>query len=981
MSTPQNVFTIPAGTAFANALAQKLLEETKDKPEALSQIQILLPTRRACRVLREAFLSISNGKPLLLPRMQPLGDIDEEELTLSIAGQGGLKTLLDLPPAISPLRRQILLARTIMALPDFGQGPDHALALSTSLGQLMDQVYTENLSLKNLHTIVPEEFAEHWQITINFLKILSVHWPKILEEQNVIDGADRRNRLLLALSAFWQKHPPKTRIITAGTTGSIPATAQLLKTVANLPNGQIVLPGLSINLDDESWNALDEPHPQYGFKHLLDTLEIDRRDVQLWNDTHQQHPISQARTFLTTEIMRPAEQTGQWMELKTSGHVDMLNTALDGLSLFECDHEGEEAQLIALLMREILESPRKTAALITPDRTLAKRVTSACRRWGITLDDSAGLSLDQTGLGAFLKLCLHAPLDQFAPINLLALLKNQHCTLINHNAVSSFEQKALRGPKPAPGFVGLRARLENIEQAPRELFTIINTLESVFLPFLELCDNHHPFGTFLNAHITLAEMLAGQSHLWTDEAGEEAAKLFAQLHDEAHLLGDISAQQYFEIFNQFLRSKTVRPAYGTHPRLMILGQLEARLINADLVILGGLNEGTWPPDPAHDPWMSRPMRKDFGLPTPERSIGLAAHDFVQGFCAPNVVLTRAKRKNGSPTVPARWLQRLETVMDAAGLPKDRLKEKPHQHWLKALDKADHIQPFTRPEPRPPIDKRPKELSATRIEVWQKDPYAIYARYVLKLRKLDPLEQDTDAARRGTMLHDVLDRFVRAHPKDLPENAAQILHNFAAEEIENNHDDSAMWGFWWPRFTRLSTWYIDHEQNWRVHAKPYKTEITGKAQIKSENHALTLSARADRIDLTSDGAALIDYKSGGTYSLSKIKSGALPQLSTEALIIAKGGFKNVPAHISSLSYWTLTGGSPPGKIFEISDDIDDIIERTHDGLKRLIESFGQQETPYYSLPRPDNAPRFNDYEHLARIKEWTALGENDTAEAA
>ncbi len=983
----KNVYTIPAGLPFAKALARQLLAETDGAPEKLSNMRILLPTRRACRTLREAFLQLSNGKPLLLPNMQPIGDLDEEELSFSILGGCGT---LDLPPAISPLKRQLLLARTIRAVPGYSHGPEQALKLAEALGQLIDQIIIEECDLANLHEIVPEDFADHWQITLDFLKILSEHWPKILSENGVIDGAERRNRLIKALAQHWQDHPPKEPVIAAGSTGSIPATTALLSTIANLEHGRVVLPGLDQVIDEQSWQVLDESHPQYGLKHLLDHMNLDRESVSLWPSCEQGNKL---RHKLASELMRPADTTSQWEMLATSTEAAQIHESLTGLRKFECDNEAEEASLIALLLREALEDQTRTAALVTPDRKLARRVAAIAQRWQITLDDSAGQTLGQTRVGTFLRLGANACISQFAPVSLLALLRHDFCGLnLEYDTLrkitNNLEIVTLRGLRPKPGLSEIRAILQEVND--KDGADLLDHLETATSRFMDLgtseecCD----FSDFLSVHIKMTEALAtakraeGMNRLWSGDEGDAAASFLGDLQAHAHLLPKVTAYEYEEILTQLMNNITVRPSYGTHPRLMILGQMEARLIDADLIIMAGLNEGSWPPDPGHDPWMSRPMRKDFGLPAPERSIGLAAHDFVQGFCgAPSVVLTRAKRVEGSPTVPARWLQRLDTVLQAAKIDPAELQNYPQLDWAQRLDVAPEIKPCERPAPRPPANKRPDQLSVTKIETWLQDPYSIYARYVLGLKKLEPLDAQPGAKERGILLHNILQHFIVDYPDDIPPKAADSLINIAAREIEKLHDDPTLWQFWWPRFYNLSDWLVSHETKWRKQAKPLKTEVMGKVTLKTPEKSFTLTARADRIDRLDNGSlAIIDYKSGGTYSQTDIRTGKSPQLSLEAAILMEGGFQDISAgDVSTLAYWTLTGGPKAGAVTKINEDVADIVARTREGLKKLIAVFNDPETPYYALPAPDNAPRFNDYEHLARVKEWAAL--DDKTEAA
>ncbi len=991
MSSPaKNIYNIEAGRPFARVLAQALLDETARQEEHLSGYLILLPTRRACRVLRETFLDLHQQKPLLLPRMQPIGDLDEEELSLSIMSQTNSDDEWSLPPALPPLRRQILLAQLIRKLhPDNGQ--EQALKLAQALGHLMDQIYTENLDMTDLATLVPEDFAEHWQITLQFLEILSEHWPKILNEHGVIDQADRRNRLILALADFWENSPPANPVIAAGSTGSIPSTATLLSVISGLPQGRIILPGLNKDIDNDSWDILSESHPQFGFKQLLESMDAGRQDVQPFEhatpDSQEQN-----RKILAREIMRPAETTKEWAAL--SDQQDTLQPSLDNLSLIACDHIGEEAETISILMRETLSVPDQTACLITPDRNLAARVAASCARWNITLDDSAGQSLKQTRRGIFMRLALQTVNENMAPLPLLALLKHGLCHLeLEPGAYSGALHAldyALRGPKPAAGFDGLRRHIDQQDRLDERIKTsaleMLQKLEAIFKPLHALKSAQSPFTNILKTHLQLCETLAatqdktGAKILWSGEGGASTSEFFAALFDQTEILGALSFNDYCGALEHFMDQVQIRPAFGTHPRLQILGQLEARLIDADLVILSGLNEGSWPPDPAADPWMSRPMRKDFGLPSPERSIGLAAHDFVQGLCAPRVILTRSLKAEGALTVPSRWLQRLGAVMQAANL--EAIQTHDALGWTRALDKADQVTPALRPAPCPPVENRPRRLSATQIETWLRDPYSIYARHILGLEMLEPLEKPMDAAQRGNVLHNILEKFVTETKAQLPQQSEKLLMKIAQEEIENRAEDPHIWSFWWPRFAKTARFIADHEQSWRGQTENIAAESKGQIEIKTAGAPFTLVAVADRIDKFHDGTtALIDYKSGGSFSKKAMQSGALPQLPLEALILAKGGFPDLgQQETRSLQYWVLSGGQG-GKITALDTDVDTLITQTGESLTQLIEIYDDPAMPYLSLPRADQAPRFNNYEHLARIKEWNVTADEIESEAA
>ncbi|HBR68646.1 MAG TPA: double-strand break repair protein AddB [Rhodospirillaceae bacterium] len=616
-----------------------------------------------------------------------------------------------------------------------------------------------------------------------------------------------------------------------------------------------------------------------------------------------------------------------------------------------------------------------------------------CRRWGIALDNSAGQPLTQTRVGTFLRLAADACIRQFAPVAFVSLLRHDFCC-VNHDydtlrkIVDKLEILSLRGLPPEKGLYGIKKRLQEVGES--SLDTLLNQLDASTHRFTSLTQagGLHKFSDLLAAHIEMAEALAstyqerGMDRLWAGDDGTKAAAFLADLQSQAHLLPMVTAEDYEKILTRLMGAVTVRPAWGTHPSLAVLGQLEARLIDADTMILAGLNEGVWPAEPTHDPWMSRSMRKDFGLPAPERAIGLAAHDFVQAFCAPNVVLTRPRQTDGAPAVPSRWLRRLDTVLQAAGIAPQEIEDKRYLDWARALDKPQAVTPCKRPEPRPEPQHRPSQLSVTRIETWLQDPYSIYARHILRLKKLDPLETEPEARHFGDLLHKILQQFVIAFPANLPPDAGERLIAIAREEADKFNGDPTFWDYWWPRFSGVADWLVQHENVWRQNVVRIRSELPGKLQFEVDGSPFTLTARADRIDILKDGgAAIIDYKSGGTYTKTKIISGQHPQLPLEAAILMQGGFEGIgSADPGVLSYWKLGGGSPPGDDITADSGVEDAAIRALEGLQGLVAAFNNPDTPYYSLPAADNIPRYSDYSHLARVKEWTVLGD-DSEEAA
>ena len=1000
------IHSIPVGVPFLDALAVGLWDAVGRDPLALARATVLLPTQRAARAAAEAFLRLGDGRPMLLPALQAIADVDDQELDLAHGEDAGVAEALDLPPAIPALRRQLLLARLVLAYAERLEGDgiaaprsaEQAARLAAALGRLIDQVQAEGLSFERLAHLAPVEYAEHWGLTLRFLGIVTEIWPAWLAEQGAVDPVVRRDALMRARTMAWRSAPPADPVVIAGSTGSVPATAELMKAVLDLPRGVLVLPGLDLESDEAVWAAVgaDPAHPQHGMHRLLDGLGVARSEVTDWPGVATVASSSgfasgEERARMLREAMRPAATTEAWRRLATAPSLDAR--AFDGIRRIEAPGPREEAGAIALLLREVLETPGSTAALITPDRGLARRVTSELERWGLAVDDSAGRPLAESGPAAFLRLVAALAAERAAPVPLLAALK--HPLAAGGRSPQGFrrmvrrlERRVLRGPRPAPGLNGLRRAVTGLEDGLAEerdgLLAWLDDLGNRLGPLIDcVTDASVPATAVAIAHARAAEALAesdresGADRLWRGDAGEALARLFDEMRDALDVLGEIPGRTWPGLFEALLEGRAVRPRWGTHPRLHILGALEARLQRFDRVIRGGLNEGTWPAEAAPDPWMSRPMRRDFGLPAPERRIGLAAHDVAMALGAPEVVLTRATRVEGTPTVPSRWLLRLETVARALGAETAFRPDPAPASWHAELDRPATVEPGAPPAPRPPVSARPRSLSVTRIDTWLRDPYSIYASRILRLRALDELDSDPNAAERGNAIHEALDRFVREHPCDLPPEPLARLLEIGRDAFAEHLDRPGVWAFWWPRFERVAAWFVAVERDRRRGLSATATEQKGRLTIDGPAGPFVVTGIADRIDRLGDGGyAIIDYKTGTLPSLRDLKSGAAPQLPLEALMLAHGGFPDLPpGEVSSIAYWRVGGGDPPGSIDAVEAGVADLVAEAEAGLRALIETFDDKDTPYHAVPDAGRRPRFNDYEHLARTAEWAA-GEED-----
>ncbi|MGH7045851.1 MAG: double-strand break repair protein AddB [Stellaceae bacterium] len=973
------LFTIAPDRSFLGTLAAGLRASAGDDPLALSRITVLLPTRRAARSLREAFLrtvahGAEPGAPLLLPRLRPIGDLDADEIELidTTADDG----TLELPPAIPDLRRRMLLTRLVL---QWGAGrgadallPGQAAALAVSLARLLDTVATEGADFAGLADLAPPDLAEHWQTVRRFLDILPKHWPAILASEGALDPADRRNRLWTRQAALWRRAPPRDAIIAAGLTGGIAALTELLAVVAGLDNGAVILAGLDRFCDAAQWAAIeaDEAHPQHLMAALLRGLGCTPSDVRDWPPDAVARPSSYSgRAWLISEAMRPAATTEAWRALPPR-----TSEMLAGLDRYNCAGAHEEALTVALLLRRKLEIPDATAALITPDRALARRVAAELRRWDIEIDDSAGVPLNRTPPGVFLRLLLDLAASELAPVPMLAALK--HPLSAGGLAPSVFREltraleAAILGPRPAPGFAGLRAAIGS----RRRLHRFVDRLQSCLgpLPGL-LAAKAVPLALLVTTHIEAAERLAasdaetGAARLWCEAAGESAARFCYELIEAARDFPALPGHHYPALFEALVASAIVRPAFGRHPRLAIWGLVEGRLQQADLVVLGGLNEGTWPAPAAPDPWMSRQMRRAFNIAVPERAIGIAAFDFAQAMGAPEVALTRAARSEGVPTVPSRWLLRLDTVLRAVSLDAALVPQPEIEAAARLLD-ASPYQPLLRPEPRPPLSARPRQLSVTQVETWLADPYAIYARHILGLKAAPALDADPGRAELGISIHAALAEFVRRFPCELPQDAEAQLVSIGRKAFGSVLSRPGAWAFWWPRFRRIVRWLVSEETLHRPTIVESLSECAGQLTLKGPAGGFELTAVADRIDRLADGGfLLVDYKTGTLPKKAKMQAGFAPQLPLEAAILRDGSFGPVSGRPSVLQYWRLGGGDPAGEKRTIDDgDPGALIARAIARLEMMIERFDDPSTPYLAMPLRQWEPPYSDYRHLERV---------------
>lgn len=1045
----QRILTIPAGLPFLKTLAAALCDgrltdhfrHDPGDPLSLAKVSIFLPTRRAVRVLRSEFVDLLGGSSAILPVIRALGETDDDSGYFEEA----LPETADLAQPLANTARLLELARLILAwrnkLPQIVRdihsdsplvapaSPADAIWLARNLAELIDSLETEDREWSELATLSAEEHALWWQLTAEFLRIASAFWPARLEELGKSSSARNRNAVLRAEAQRIAAAQHPGPVIIAGSTGSVPATAELIAAVASLPQGVIVLPGLDVTMPEEDWQLVapetaagerSDPttrsHPQYGLSLLLKRLHITRRDVETIEDASE---TMQMRAQILSRALAPAKATSGWGSWRKTLSPDAISEAFADVSLIEASNEREEATAIAIALRLALDKPGRNggesqAALITPDRNLARRVTAELARFGITADDSAGTPLNATPQGTLLQLLLEATLRPGDPVAVVSLLKHPLARFglspeMHRLGVDALEILALRGgvanvdigtletlldlrlaeqandrhaPQwrkslPSDSVEHARELARRVSKACEPLVSALSLQTVEDLPTLsEWAENT---GRALEA--VAADERGDLAALWSGEAGDTLASLLKEVIDTDGQL-EADGPQWIDIMTALCVGQAVKPRALSHPRLFIFGTLEARLQSVDTLILGGLNEGSWPGQTANNPFISRTMKTEIGLEPPERRIGQLAHDFEMANGTRDLIYSRALRQGSTPTVASRWLQRLIALggEDLESAMRERGDQ--YRHWAGLIDDGDNQAPALRPAPRPPAELQPKSYSFSEVGRLRRDPYAIYARRVLRLDAVDPFNRDPGPAERGTLYHKIIDRFVReGHIAGTPDAALAmdriIADLFDAERLPD-HIDSV----WRPRFREVARAFLDWETERRPEVRKTATEVPAGVEI--EPIGVRLTGVADRIDIKSDKAAdIIDYKTGYNPSPPQARALLDPQLALEAFALKAGAFRNIGTLLpENLLYVRLRPGDR-FKVDQVNNEHSsrggktetksamDLAQESMDQLVKFVSLLQSGEKGFSSRLIPAQQFEYGgDYDHLARVSEWS-----------
>jgi len=950
-----NLRTIPAGVKFLQTLADYIREDSAATQTALPDYMILLPSRRAVRTLQQL---IAQNTPTLLARIHAIGDLDDDVLTLQLPD-------LDFPPLVNPHARLGLLMQLIQEQANMSW--QRAQGLAEALIKLWDESALREVPITALKNLVPENLAAHWQVSLDWLRVITTRWPEILAARGQVDAAAARQNILNVYAELWKKNPPAYPVIVAGSTGSLPATRRLLKTIAALPRGMVILPALDQYLPDEIWQALPDTHSQRPLFNLLADFEMTRDQVLSLSGSQTEREKGPAqRAKLWQQVLLPADFTHLWRNpnmrlIKSESDASVLF----GIHTVTAPNAEIEAQAIALVLTRAA-CALKTAALITPDRTLAQRVSAKLARFNITVNDSAGAPLSRTPAGRWVQLFLNV-LQNADAVNVLSLLKHPLSCFgtmrpICRAAAREMEQNYFRHDAAPQNLAALL-------MMTHEGLPLRDALSTLHIPEGKktLAEWIQILRTFVDALTTEP----GEAPLiWQKESGEALWQLCLQLEMHSNCFPAMALPAFAELLQDRMATVALHVPHA-HPQIQILGLLEARLHNFDTLVLGGLNEGIWPAEPAPDPWLSRPMRAQMGLATAEEMLGLATHDFYQWAVQPKIYLTRATTADGAPTLPSRWLERLSAYVQACQLDIGILEEKSLLDAATAIDRAENFLPAPQPQPVPDTARRPRRFSPSSIETLMRNPYEFYARYILQLRVMQELNDAADGADLGNFLHEVFLHFTRKYSSHLPDNAPQLLDNLARPLIAALVLPAMEHDFWWQNWLRAR----DNFLRWQSAA------LSAGRRIVAMEHPLSydlmtplgsvkIAARADRIDVDAVGNFIIvDYKSKNAPTKTDVVNLTRPQLALEAWLLTQCGLEGHPACVvASAEFWPLIK-TDAQIITPDADGFAEAVAMLPDRLSEFLAHYLRAENPFFAaMPEKLFADQMP-YVHLSRANEW------------
>jgi ATP-dependent helicase/nuclease subunit B len=977
------VYSIAAHSGFADALVAGLLSRYRDPDLGLARLTLLLPSRRAARTVSEAFIRLA-GDGLLLPRMAVVGDLDLDETLGPLLDPMGAGA--EIAPAADPTRRWLRLAEHIRD--EMGGNAPHGAALlrlAREQADTMDRLLVEDIGPEELlsERVVDllGDLSGHWQDGLRLFARVQARWLAELQERGELDASARRNRLFDHAARRWKLAPPQTPMVTAGVTSAAPALARLLRVIAEMPGGAVILPDLDLAMKDAVWAELGcagapaevggppfargdaVTHPQYHLKLLLNRMGIARTEVQPWHRAGLA-AAQPERSRAISNLFLPPQASACWVDLPSA------QRRLSNMRLMESANPEEEAQAIALLVREALEQPERRVAVITPDRGLAGRIVAHLRRWHIEADDTAGQALPQTPAGRLFLIFAEVMAEAAAPVALMALLEHPFAGGGEGRAEWLDHARALelrlRGPRPQPGLDALDPLIAEMARLRPAIAAWWAGLRRLLDPLMaQGSEAEAGLSQLLDTLVSAAQGLCGDA-LWAREDGRALAALVEDIRAQAEAVGTrLDPRELPAVLRDAMERVAVRPAWGAHPRVAIYGLLESRMTRADLMICAALNEGSWPAAPAPDPLLAPEVLRALGVPGADFRIGLAAHDLAGAMGAPEVVLSRAQRDAQGPAIPSRFLLRVRALLGADLLA--RHLDQQAVVYARALDHAQPAPVYRQPEPCPSAAQRRVDISVTALDRLRSDPYQFYAQAILRLRALDPLDAEPSAAWKGTAVHEILRRW---------HTQGGMLRGIALQTLQEMNAHPLMRSLWRPRLLKGLEW-VELQIGGQDGRRPIVSELSGEMRIRG----IRIHGRVDRIDALPGGElAIVDYKTGSPPSGREVESGYALQLGTLGLMARADAFAGVKGEPTRFEYWSLGKSrvsengfgyvSEPVREGQKKSGIprDEFLSVAQHFLDDALDRWILGTEPFTARLNPDVAG-YADYDQLMRLDEW------------
>ncbi len=930
-----NIFNIPANYHFFESLFCFL---SKNFFDSLAQTKIFLPNQRSCRELRQVFLQkVPQNSTLILPKIKAISDLSFEDF-FDFLPQKEIEEIINeilQIKVISGIDHLFFLSSEVQKLAIFGENIDtvQALRISLHLKDLFEEIEREEIDFKKLNDIDDSNLSQHRQITLEFLRNFHVHLKNSLIKNDIFFASSYQNFIAKKFNEALQKYGSKFPLIIAGSTGSVPASKELIKAISSQKNGYVILHGV----EESTQNFSSENHPQFFLNNLINFLEVDKK--QIVKIAHPDFCLSsESMQQLLSNLMLPAEQTQKWQSL------DQINRI--NLSTISAKDELEEARIIALILAEKFVDQKKYA-VITNNKKLATLLKYELQNLNLPFNDSRDIGIFNSKLVNFILLILHLIEDDFSSPTLLAVMQNSLCyTSSQEQTVQDFENKILRQNRTKLGLLGIKDALNG------DLKTFFDDFYHQLSPLLKQKESSDIAG-YTIAIIETVTNLSGRKFealLNAEDAKTELFEFFEKLkrnHDFA--INSKNALAIFEVlFSQisfFDKSDAAAP-------IQILSTIEARLLNYDLVIVASLNEGDFPTIEAEN-WLGKKIKKDLGIDKKLKKVGQNAYDFCNYLSNKEVILTRSLSSNGATSSPSPFLLKLQTLCQKLDIKLDEGEK--YFEILKNLNQVEACK-IKRPQPKPEIKFRPQELAITDISKLISDPYSIYAKRILNLRELQKIDFEPGYSEFGSFVHKALEEFVK-NPQTLEKSLENSREIFAKYFI---NEDAQL--IWWPKFENIFRGFFARESELKTIRN--LTEFEVKAVIEG----IRIKGKIDRIAFTKENsAAIFDYKTGSVPAPKDVISGNEPQLTIAALLLLESSFGD---EISALNYWKLSF-STDDEIKTISTNSEEIKILAHAakvGLSKLLIHFADENNGYIAAPDLENYYE-NEYSHLSRVKEW------------